>query len=194
MAHPLPVGSTVNGGVRVLDRRPAFAQLIATIANGWSLLDHEIAAAYALLMNQGPHVEGFSPGLDPVALQVFDTIDTQQKRIELLTKLAGWRVKDEHLLKDLTDRIVPAIRRAAKLRNTVMHSVWGVCEDYPDAIIQLPAFGHQMIYEIRDFEDAVGRIESARQLLTSFYLSFARTRKPTHRLVGDTLVPIDREL
>lgn len=191
MAYPLPVGKhDISAGARTLEKRPYLAQMIGMIANGWSILDRQTTYTYALLMNQGPFIEGFAAPLEPVALQVFTTIETQQKRMELLTKLAEWRVKNPQLLAELNETVIPSIRRAAKLRNVIMHSVWGITDAYPDALIQLPVFGHQMIFETRDFDDALQRVLDATGLLMAFHMKVADGRKPTHRLVGEHLVEI----
>jgi hypothetical protein len=117
---------------------------------------------YAYLMGRYlPQIPGFTPPLHPVALQVFDTLETQRLRIELLTKLAKWIVKDEALLNELNTVIVPSIKKASKLRNTLVHANWGVASQYPNGLVLMPTFGHQMVYEEADFNEAIDRILEA---------------------------------
>ena len=60
---------------------------------------------YAFLMGVYlPRQPGFEPPSDPVAFQVFDTLETLHLRLELLRKLAEWLIKDAALLKELKAR------------------------------------------------------------------------------------------
>ena len=127
------------------------------------------------------------PPLHPVALQVFDTLETQHHRLKLLEKLAKWVVRDESLLEELLGAVIPAIRTAAKLRNTLVHANWGVAREYPDGLINNPIFGHNLVYEIADFDEAIERISSASKAVREFGLRFVKSRElktaaqPAHR-------------
>lgn len=149
--------------------RPSLAALLGAVAAEWALLENWVMHLYAYLLGVYlPRVPGFEPPIHPVALQVFDTLETQRLRLDLLKKLAGWVLKDPALLKELNTVVIESIRKAAKLRNTLLHSQWGVAAEYPDALVLLPTFGHQMAYEEADFQEAIDRIIDARKSIGAF--------------------------
>lgn len=124
---------------------------------------------YAYLMGVYlPRIPGFAPPVHPVALQVFDTLETTRLRLDLLRKLAEWTLKDATLLDELKGPVVESIHKAGRLRNTLIHAQWGVAKEYPDALILQPVFGHQMVYEESDFNDAIDRIIQARAAIGQF--------------------------
>ncbi len=142
MAHKAKTGISVEYRPRVILERPQLAALLGAVAAEWSRLGHDVTFLYANLMGGYlPTLEGFVPPLHPVALRVFDTLETQYHRLQLLEKLAKWVVRDESLLSDLVDTVISAIRSAAKLRNTLVHANWGIAGEYPDGLINNPIFG-----------------------------------------------------
>jgi hypothetical protein len=168
MACQVKVGTSVQWGRRTVLERPVLAGLLGCLAAQWAVLENEVVQLYGRLMSAYlPRTEGLQIGSHPVALQVFDTLETTHLRLELLTKLGAWVLKSEPLEAEL-DSIVPAIRRAAKLRNKFVHALWGVAIEYPDALIHLPIFGHQTAYSQADFDDAIDRIIDAQTKLLDF--------------------------
>lgn len=134
---------------------------------------------YAYLMGLYlPRMPDFEPPIHPVALQIFDTLETLRLRLNLLRKLGGWVLKDEALERELNDTILISIERAAKLRNVMLHAEWGVAPEYPDALILLPTFGHQMAYIEADFQEAIERIVEARSVVGRFELKARRHLDP----------------
>ncbi len=169
MAHQIKTGVSVQYGPRVVLERPTLAALLGGIACEWAVLESKLMYLYAYLMGVYlPRVEGFEPPIHPVALQVFDTLETTRHRTELLRKLGDWVLKDDGLKKDLDDTVLAAIRQAAKLRNNAVHSVWGVAKEYPDALINVPTFGHKLAYVEADFQEAIDRIIEAHKALGQF--------------------------
>lgn len=72
-----------------------------------------------------------------------------------------WIFKDPDLLRELDKNVIPSINKAGKLQNTLVHARWGVAAEYPDALIHLPVFGHQIAYEESDFRLAAESIAAA---------------------------------
>ena len=169
MAHQIKQGISVEYRPRVLLERPALASLLGVVSSEWSRLDSEIMFLYAYLMGRYlPQIPGFTPPLHPVAFQVFDTLETQRLRLELLSKLAKWIVKDEKLLAELETVVITEIKKASKLRNTLVHANWGVAEEYPNGLILMPTFGRHLVYEEADFNEAIDRILEAREKSKDF--------------------------
>ncbi len=178
MANKAKTGISVEYRPRVILERPQLAALLGAVTAEWSRLDHDVTFLYANLMGGYlPTLEGFVPPLHPVALQAFDTLETQYHRLELLEKLAKWVVRDESLLSDLVDTVIPGIRSAAKLRNTLVHANWGIAGEYPDGLINNPIFGHNLVYKATDFDEAIERIASASKAARDFGLRYIKSRE-----------------
>lgn len=171
MAHQIKIGILVHSGGRQILQRPSLAALLGAVAAEWASLESWVMNLYAFLMGVYlPRMPGFEPPIHPVALQVFDTLETQRLRLELLRKLANWIIKDPALLEELDKVVIDSIRKAAKLRNTLVHGQWGIAAEYPDALILLPTFGHQLAYHESDFNEAIDKIIDARKLVGSFHV------------------------
>jgi hypothetical protein len=169
MAHQVRDGISVTLGPRMVLQRHALAALLGTIAAEWAQLEVRIMHLYAYLMGVYlPRSPGWEPPIHPVALQVFDTLETLRLRLSLLRKLGSWVLKSEALERELKEVVLDSIERAAKMRNTMLHAEWGIAPEYPDALILLPTFGHQMVYEESDFHEAIDRIVEARSCLGRF--------------------------
>ncbi len=91
MAHRTKKGIGASYRPRAIAERPELAALLGTTAAEWSRLDYDITFLYPQLMGAYlPSIKGSTQPLHPVALQVFDTLETQYQRIGLLVKLANW--------------------------------------------------------------------------------------------------------
>lgn len=172
MAHKVKIGTSVQAGAKLILQRPSLAALLGAVAAEWASLESSVMHLYAFLMGvylpQAP--PGFEPPSHPVAYQVFDTLPTLHLRLELLRKLAEWFTKDAALLEELTTTI-KAIRKAAELRNKLVHAHWGVtaAAEYNDALILLPIFGDQLAYRESDFNHAIDKIMDAEKAVCFFH-------------------------
>lgn len=170
MAHQVKIGTSVHSGGRQVLQRPSLAALLGAVAAEWASLESWVMHLYGFLMGVYlPRVPGFEPPIHPVALQVFDTLETQRLRLELLRKLANWVIKDADLLSELDEVVLDSLRKAAKLRNTLVHGQWGIATEYPNALILLPTFGHQLAYQESDFNEAIDKIIDAKKAVGSFH-------------------------
>ena len=178
MAHSAKTGISVNYSPRAILSRPKLSGLIGAVAAEWSRVEHVLTFLYANLMGAAylPTIAGAIPALHPIALQVFDTLETQHHRLQLLEKLASWVIKDPAMLKSLKETVIPAIASAAKLRNTLMHANWGISADYPDELIHNPIFGPNLVYGESDFEEAVERAVNASKSIRAFSAEIAKVR------------------
>lgn len=152
------MGKTVHCGPNQVLERPGLASEIGNVCANWNLLEWTLMRLYALLMGDYlPKVAGFAPPTHPVAYQVFNSLNAFNPRIELLQKLLEWRAP-EATIKQFREVIRPGLRKRFAERSIIAHGIWGTCDDYPDALILLPTYGHQLVYKKRDFEDVSRRI------------------------------------
>jgi hypothetical protein len=87
----------------------------------------------------------------------------------LLEELASWRLeKFQDLKEQLQNLVIPCVRKAAKARNTLAHANWGICDQYPESIIDVPVFGQAMAYEARDFNEAIEKCQNATVAVRDF--------------------------
>lgn len=181
MAHQIKSDISVTHGPRMILQRPGLAALLGDIAAEWALLEGRVMNLYGYLMGVYlPRMPGFEPPVHPVALQVFDTLETLRLRNNLLQKLGDWVLKNDALVRELKGTMVSSIKDAAKLRNTMLHAKWGIAPEYPDALILLPTFGRQMASKEADFQEAIDRIVEARSSLGQFELKARNHLDPKH--------------
>src|SRR5262249_48611259 len=158
MAHQLrPDVTRFRAGPKILLDRPRMASLLGVVVSAWSTLEEQMAMLYGHLLGLRlpiPVPPGYKPPNDPLGRQIFDVLETLRHRLELLEAIAKWTF-DRHpaLLKRLQGEVFPAIRNAAKLRNAIVHGVWQIADEYPDALI----LDHRLVYEESDFNEAVDR-------------------------------------
>lgn len=172
MAHQL---KSEDGSVefrnRIVLERPKLAALLGAIAAEWGSLEVDIIEMYAAVMGYGyiryPSAgdRGFIPA-HPVALQVFDAIESRHHRMLLLAKLISWVFPDQ--AEEFRKEVEPAIRRAASGRNKFEHAAWGLCPKYSNALIHVPTFGHFVAYYESDFNKALDGIIEARNMVRKF--------------------------
>jgi hypothetical protein len=177
MPQPLKVGSTVQFVPNTVLDRPDLAAEIGNVCANWNLVENDLMMRYALLMGDYlPKPPGFAPSTHPVAYQVFDSLNAFGPRVELLEKLFAWRTS-EAIVKHFRDAVRPQLRKRFVERSVIAHGVWGTCEKYPDALILVPTYRHQMIYKKRDFEDVSRRIIKDRQILGALTTEVYERRK-----------------
>lgn len=175
MAHQVRQGISIKSGPRHVLQRPALAALLGNMVAEWGLMENRLIHFYAYLMGRYlPRPDpGFAAPIHPVALQVFEEVDTVHKRLVLIERLFKWVVKDQALAGELAD-VIRTVREASGRRNDYVHGHWGIADEYPDALILSPVFGRTMAYKEADFNEVIDLIVSARSTLGVFE---AKTRQ-----------------
>jgi len=177
MANHLRVGESVSYGAGTLLKRPELAALIGCACAEWAYVEASIGMFYGHLMGiYLPSNPEFEPPSHPVAIQVMDELQSIHAKINLVKKLAAWVIKDEAKSKDAL-AVLDKLRKAGEGRNKVAHGVWGICESEPDALILLPAFGHQMIYKKHDFELILNNIRKSNSELGRIHHEFYQSHR-----------------
>jgi hypothetical protein len=158
MPEIIPNGNTVKYGPNFILERPELAAQAANVCSNWALVEDDLTTLYALLMGTYlPRAAGFSPPIHPVAIQVFDALNSLAPRLDLLLRLFKWRAsKDQCELLERT--LIPIMKRKFKERSVVAHGVWGLCDKYADSLILQRAFGGDEIWRKHDFVQISERI------------------------------------
>jgi len=170
MPQPLPADKTVKYGPDFILERPELAALIGNVCANWSLVESDTMHLYALLMGTYlPKAPDSAPGVHPVAYQVFDALNALAPRLDLLNKLCRWRAlpaEAEHMERVL----IPLIRKRFQERSIIAHGLWGLCDDYRDALILMHTFDGDQIYKRNDFVDVSARVLDLHKQLGAFAL------------------------
>jgi hypothetical protein len=167
--HAIPKDKVITSEVDTLLKRPELAAQIGNIAANWATVEQTIMFLYALLLGTDlPHGSGGNPTAHPVAFQIFSALYALDRRIDLLERLLKDRGKPEEA-QDFERRLKPLLRKRFNERSLVVHSVWGICDDYPDALVlhHVP-FINRMLYRVRDFEEISQRIKDVSADLLAF--------------------------
>jgi hypothetical protein len=169
MAHQLKTGDgSVTFSNRNVLERPQLAALLGAISAEWAAMEGDLVEIYATVMGYGyiriPKTleEGMIP-YHPVALQIFEAVETRHHRILLLSRLIKWIFPE--FVDEFKDKIIPAINLAAKSRNKFEHARWGLCDKYPNALIHVPILGKFVAYYESDFNESLDRIVNARHMV-----------------------------
>lgn len=168
MPQPLPVGKTVTTGPNYILRRAELAAHAANVCANFTLIEKCMVDIYSLVLGETMPFKPLAvrgPMVHPVGIQIFDSLNSLGARMDLLTKLLSWYAAPK-IFADFRDNIALQIFKRFAERSTIAHGNWGVCDDYPDALILLPAFGSQQIWKKRDFEAVSSRILSVNKSLT----------------------------
>ena len=115
-----PIGLTFSGGA--VAERPSLAVRIALIANYWSMIEAHTTQCLGVLLKTD-----YSTAM--ALLTKFQTASQKRQAIEVIAK-ATLSPTETTSLKDLMKRF----EEQGKLRNDIVHGVWGVAVDKPDTL------------------------------------------------------------
>ncbi len=187
MAHLLPRDTHVELDNRALLRRKELAALLGVIASEWASVELAMTYLYATMLGKYlPHNQRKGPPEHPIAFQIFDSLENTHKRLQLLDKLLNAVVTKKALRKEFKERTQPLIKKAADRRNSLIHSYWGVNDDYPRGLIRVCINKPRELYEASDFNEAINLIISADASITNFEVKVSkqlRWKKPS-RLIS----------
>lgn len=124
MPQPLPNYKWLLTGTKVFEHRPALAVRIANIAAGWCQIEILLGSLLATLLNAE----------SDIGAAMYLALSGATSRNATLQGAAEHRL-DTHDLQqfnELTNKVKSLQRR----RNRVIHGVWAVSDDYPQALIR----------------------------------------------------------
>lgn len=152
-------------GPEALTRNPELATQIAIIVSAWADVENELGEILAGLFHhksRAPVISGFY------------TLNSLPAKLDFLRAAAKKRLPPD-LYRELSENIIPEIRRRSKERGTVVHGMWADSKQHPEALLLYPPIWQLVInnavpmkYKKRDFENIVGRIYELREKLTQF--------------------------
>lgn len=185
MAHLVPVKQHHRGGDVLLHRQQC-AVLIAVVLSNWA----ELESVLALLLMSGLHARmnwstpDASAPLDDTPRIVLDEIDSIHTRLTIVDKALFDRISSQY--RDRWDIAREKIRRLARRRNIVVHTGWGVSDEYPHGLLRdVP--GHPMeLWTEQDFRGLADDIRAARGLLYDLWTSINADSAAYSALAGTT--------
>ena len=162
MPQPLPVGKSSSFGPNLILKRPELAAQAGNVCANWALVEDAMMLLYGLLMGMylpklsAPGFEPLPP-THPVAYQIFDALNALAPRLDLLIRLCKWKALPEET-EHLERTLAPIVRKRFSERSIVAHGSWGICDDYPDALILQRTYDGNQIWRKDDFEQTSERI------------------------------------
>ncbi len=175
MPHKLPVGKSTSYGIGSISQRPALAQLVGQIANDWNYFERIMEELYARLMGR-MYIATYLPKgtmvSHPVAFQIFEELESFRAKQNLVEALIRWALikcpEDFDAYRKQTEK---PIKSACIARNNAVHTLWGLCDEYPDALISQPTFGDRLVWRENDFKEELKKV---REGLTAFTQATAK--------------------
>lgn len=162
MPHPLQTGKSINYGLGWSKQRPELSVIIGQIANDWNYFESVMESLYALLMGRmyiGIYLPSGTVSAHPIAFQIFEELESFRAKQNLVEALIKWAFQqcpgDFAAYKAATEK---PIKVAYFARNRAVHTLWGICDDYPDALISVPTFGRHLVWKKSDFQEESKKI------------------------------------
>ena len=168
MPYELPmrkIGSVATG-LGNIQGRDELASLIGQTANDWNYLEKCMEQLYSGLMGRmywagrEPNATYLvAPNAHPVAYQIFDELESFRAKQNVFEALLKWALIncDSEFLK-YKEQTEKPLKNAYKARNRVVHALWGICADYPDALIEVTTFGQSLVWRKSDFLEELKKI------------------------------------
>jgi hypothetical protein len=180
MPRYLPAGHKYRVEPGIVLERPALAVRIAKIAADWAQVEERLMHTYAILLGWEHAEEGEPwrvPAYHDAADQIFEYISAFAQRMNLIGGLAQILLaKDEY---ENWSTIRDTLSRGQKARNRIVHAVWGICDDYPDALIRVPISGGREIYEAPEFKVEEDYVTNSTKIALDFFHTVCRRRAST---------------
>lgn len=167
MAHQAPQDAHVE--LEGILKRPRLALRLAVIASEWVSVEIALTFLYGTLLGKYlPHNQRKGPPIHSAAFQIFDSVESVNRRTELIQKLAETLITRKTIIKELKETLIPLVKKACTRRNTFIHAYWGTNDKYPDALFLIRKPGDFMIYEESDFTEAIDLIIAADHAIAKF--------------------------
>ncbi len=185
MPQPLKVETTKSAfifGPNLILQRQELAAAIGNVCANWSLVENYMVFLYSLVMGDYlPKKEGFAPPTHPVAMQVLDTLNSFNPKLDLLTSLLEWTI-EPNLHSHFKNVTVKDLKKRYKERSIIAHGLWELSPEYPDALILTSTFGSRMVYKLKCFEDISARILKEHKLLGELIHTLYQQRNTKNKM------------
>jgi hypothetical protein len=159
----------------VLDR-PECAKMLAAVVAGWSSAEAMLAWHYQMLCGEVDLAcdAGMGPGpAASVSGESFDLIPSMAQKVRILKAAVARRHFPESTVEEV-EKLLRKLHKAGDERIVAAHGRWGICQNLPNELIwakTYEGFDDMMIYEPKDFEAALDRIDKRAGAFASFFAS-----------------------
>ena len=170
MAHQAASNAHFELDEKVILRRPELAKLLGVLASEWANAEMGLSFLFATLLGKYlPHNQRKGPPIHPAGMQIFDAIESLNKRLQLIQDLVDTLLTKKSLVREFKKDIVLLVRKAGGRRNEFIHAYWGVNDEkYPHALMRARGIGDFLIYEESDFNEAISLCIAADNAVAEF--------------------------
>jgi hypothetical protein len=137
-------GANLETGHRILERRPACAVKIATVAAAWA----EVEFHLAMLLGHATTAEMRTVGggefalatitkANPISIAAMEALESLSARLNVIQAVLAVSVSPDRCKE--FDALAPTVRSAAVLRNRVVHARWYITDSYLDDVLAVTA-------------------------------------------------------
>lgn len=164
MPKPFTGNGTENHERAVLER-PEQAARIGLVASEWAILER-----YVLWLFQSAIFQKDKDGdrESQVAAKAWDAMGTIKARLDFIESVATPMFSPE-LLDEWKKEIAPKIRDRAKERNKIVHGMWHISRERPNALILFNRSEEPWEYNNADFDDISKRMNEMLEKMGDFW-------------------------
>jgi hypothetical protein len=139
---------------------------MATILANWSFIEYNLTVLYSMLAGLYLPLDDEGPLYHPLAIQVFEHIESFRGRLDLVLAICKDRAPGQ--IGPFQD-IVSDMRARHRERNVIAHGTWTLSPTYPnDLILVAPANERAHVYKMHDFIQINARIVAVYAKLKAF--------------------------
>jgi len=163
-------GAKLERGYRILEKRPACAIKIALVGAAWSDVEFflVLAAGQATATVHYVEPDGRAGGqAGAVAWATINALESLNAKVSVIRAILG--VSITPALCEEFEALVPAIRKAAGMRNDIVHCGWNISDAYPHDILSPTGKTPRYLrYREGDLEAIATRIASVADRVNAF--------------------------
>lgn len=163
----LDVASFMGEDDALLKQRPVMIAKLGLIAANWAEVEEALALLFAWLLGQNGQPEEYGQPVDALGIEFFNEIPSAHQRLKMVRRSTEHRLS-EALQGTFAKQVMPVFESAGKLRNIFLHNRLGVDEKYPNGIVMNPLVGDIRLVEEKDLDEALAKIEAARDAICAF--------------------------
>lgn len=137
MPQPLPVKCHLNHETMVVHYRPDLAILIARVATTWTWVEEALGRLFVQVL--GTHAR--------TGLMMYQALSSTAAQKAVLRAAAADRLTPE--MQQKLEAALKDFQSAARRRNAIVHGLWRLSDDHPDALVWCDVGDH--LFDHGDF-------------------------------------------
>lgn len=165
-------------GPSAMLREPETAAHLGAISNAWAMIEARAADFMAYMVSE-PNFTDDQRRMDPLGTDLFSALLTWKQRWAIMRTILKTRLTDKEW-KSFSKRfetLSAALAKAAKLRNTLVHSIWGQSDAHKGCLIRATPYliveeilrDEAQVVDQATLMEHVTQLQDALHLLESFY-------------------------